>query len=86
MGACGAYKGIFPLSLVSAGQAVVLLRVTHACGEFKKLSNQYKERGTVHGPLGHDALTPTKRNTKPSAILNNIWSTTCGRVAVLVVP
>ena len=60
IGACGAYRGIFPLSLVSAGQAVVLLRVTHACGEFKKLSNQYKERGTVHGPLGHDALTPTR--------------------------
>ena len=61
MGACGAYEGIFPLSLVSAGQAVVLLRATRACGEFKKLSNQFKERGSVHGPLGHDALTPAKK-------------------------
>mgnify|MGYP005739278711 CR=1 FL=1 len=56
-----AYSGIFPLSLVSAGQVVILLRATRTCGEFKKLSNQLKERGSVHGPLGHDALTPAKK-------------------------
>ena len=71
---------------MSAGQAVILLRATRACGEFKKLSNQFKERGSVHGPLGHDALTPAKRSTKPLAILNNIWNTTCGRAAVPVMP
>ena len=55
----GAY-GTFSLSLVSAGQAVVLIRATRACGEFKRLSNQQKERGSVHWPLGHDALTPIR--------------------------
>ena len=40
-----------------------------ACGEFKKLSNQF------------DALTPAK-NSKPLATKDNIKNTTCGRVAV----
>ena len=51
-----AYTGIFPLSLVSAGQ-VVLLRDTYLwvkrIAELSaKLSNQLKERGSVHGPFG----------------------------------
>ena len=30
-------------------------------GSLKKLSNQFRERGSVHGPLGYDALTPAKK-------------------------
>ena len=71
------------MSLVSAGQAVVFR--SHACGELKKLSNQLKERGSVHGPLGHDALTPAK-STKPLATKNNNRNTTCKLVAVVSVP
>ena len=44
-----AYRSMFPLSLVSAGQAVMLLRTARACGNSKKLSNQC-----------HDALTPIR--------------------------
>ena len=69
----GAY-GTFSLSLVSAGQAVVLIRPTRACGEFKKLSNQYKERGSVHGPLGHDALTPAKETKSSTSRFNRSTS------------
>ena len=37
-----AYRSMFPLSLVSAGQAVVLIRATRACGEVKKVEQSTK--------------------------------------------
>ena len=51
-----AYECTFPLSLVSAGQVVLLrdtyLWVKRTAELSAKLSNQLKERGSVHGPFG----------------------------------